>query len=1255
MAILQPLHSPVLRPAPTEEAYGLHRAALEWSLAAPIIINSAEDIKSRVNWRERFEPYEHQVQNLITFCRRLPVALLADDVGLGKTISAGLILGELMIRRRVSKALVICPKILMPQWEEELITKFGIEAYFCTGSEIRREIKRETPVLITTYDTARRHFDAMSKANFDMLILDEAHKLRNLYGTNSPPQIALRIHDALANRVFKYVLMLTATPLQNRLWDLYSLLDLLTVAKGHRNPFGSPDEFADRFIEDYQDARHLVPGRTEEFRGILRSYMARTRRGDAQLLFPERQVRLHKVTPSQGELELFAAIAPTLTKLSALLQISLAQALMSSPEALLSQLRNMAEKGSVPHSLVAKAEDAIDNIEITAKLQGLKTLIDQLRKKRPDWRLVVFTSRRETQNAIGNFLESQNIHYGFIRGGQAQNNRRSIEGFWKDPPEVNVIVSTDAGAEGVNLQIGNVLMNYDLPWNPMVVEQRVGRIQRLASDHANVFVVNTVLAGTVEEHVVARLMSKLQLASHAVGDIDALLQSAGMEGTEDDEGSFEDQIRQLVLASLQGMDVGKATRMAEESIARAKALIEEEEDTLNNVLGRLDGAHKQGPRIPELERVDPSVDCRDFVLGALKSEGGEITPAGNEIYEISLPGRSREKFTFNERMADIEDDWEGDVKPLIGKSIKYFSPGQPAFERLVQSWTEKCSHRLYELSNGQDDGLDALVGTWCSSIDKCQRLGYEVVNRSGLFKGKALLKVQASIAHDSYEKLIEIEVGSFPSSDLEGVSVESSTALQERDVSSNELGISFDGAIGKVLEDRDISQFCRFYEARKQEELDRAEEDARKRKKLEDDFTPKVFPTLAGLHGVSFDALSLRVKFQIDGQGAYESILQVFPAGHRILEEPARKPCEVTGIQVPDTCLAVCTVSGKMALKHLLFASEKSGRVALSSFAKTCARTNRVLLPDEIGVSSVTGAEVSRELLQPSAMSGKLAEAHELFACEITGAKVLESELVISQVSGKRFRLDQQGRSEISGLGGHVSEFIRCAVSGCLIGQSEAERCAVTGKFANPAKLVACSISGKRAIPSVMLQSAVSSKIAIRDYFVKSSISGKALLKEEGFFSRDGKVCLPAEAVRCNWSGKLVYPDELQRCSLTGLAVSTEHLTDTHMYPPQIKVLRESLNGPLVGSDRTDLWPQIALLAGNFLGKCTVLSCLASPGGDKLAVCVECHKWFGLKTRIAGFVLSTQPDLNIIGLIATGRRERQYWKIEDAIPAGKSR
>jgi SNF2 family DNA or RNA helicase len=166
-----------------------------------------------------------------------------------------------------------CPKLLGPQWKTELQAKFNIPAEIATGRELIAAQPEDVGAIITTYASARLHLDKIPEDRFQMLVLDEAHKLRNLYGVDPPPQVALRFKKALEDRRFRYVLMLTATPIQNRLWDLYSLVDLLTVARGHQNPFGSEGMFARKFIADKRDmARQLKAEAREEFRSIVYGY-----------------------------------------------------------------------------------------------------------------------------------------------------------------------------------------------------------------------------------------------------------------------------------------------------------------------------------------------------------------------------------------------------------------------------------------------------------------------------------------------------------------------------------------------------------------------------------------------------------------------------------------------------------------------------------------------------------------------------------------------------------------------------------------------------------------------------------------------------------------------------------------------------------------------------------------------------------------------------------------------------------------------
>jgi SNF2 family DNA or RNA helicase len=125
-------------------------------------------LKSEKRWLDRLEPYHHQITNLITFCGRLPVTLLADDVGLGKTISAGLVASELIARARVSRILIVCPKLLGPQWQDELKTRFDIPAEIAVGKKLISAEPTGLGAVITTYASVRLYLDKIPEHRFQM-------------------------------------------------------------------------------------------------------------------------------------------------------------------------------------------------------------------------------------------------------------------------------------------------------------------------------------------------------------------------------------------------------------------------------------------------------------------------------------------------------------------------------------------------------------------------------------------------------------------------------------------------------------------------------------------------------------------------------------------------------------------------------------------------------------------------------------------------------------------------------------------------------------------------------------------------------------------------------------------------------------------------------------------------------------------------------------------------------------------------------
>lgn len=1201
-----------------ENEYKLYIAALEWNLVDPIVIESADDFISKKEWEDKLEPYHHQVTNLITFCRRLPVTLLADDVGLGKTISAGLIISELISRSRISKILIVCPKILMQQWREELDLKFGINSTTAIGSDLPKvKLPEGVGVVITTYHSAKAYLDIISEKGYQMLILDEAHKLRNLYGTNSAPQIALKFQRALKERIFKYVLMLTATPIQNRLWDIYSLVDLLATSKGHKNPFGTEGLFARNYILDSRtSARQLIPQKKDDFRRIVYNYMYRTRRSEVRLYFPERIVQLNRVRPTEEELNLIKIIAAPIQSLNPLVQVSLLQAIVSSPQAFLSQLKSMDNNKTINHEIVEQVGDIVNTMKTSAKLEGLKLLINELKKERGDtWRMVIFTERIETQTSIAIFLDEQNIPHGLINGSSGIRNQQTIDKFKKEIPEINVVISTRAGSEGVNLQVSNILVNYDLPWNPMIVEQRIGRIQRLASPHKNVVIFNMILGGTFEEHIVGRLMEKLQMASSAIGDIDALLEAAGV----DEDKGFEDKIRQLVVDSLAGKDVEKATHMAEESIKKAKEVLKEEEENMNILLGGSSDFVDNSPKCPKLPPHQRSMSITDFTLGALNKKNISISQESDDIYSIKYEGK-HEKISFSNSNDAI-----------------VCKPGVPFFERLVTEMVNEPISLIVDVDENIEELTKDIVNKWISKFDGelvfADNKKFQVT-----FTGQAILRVNITVAHDSYERLLKIDCST--NSEM------SSNYLLKETISNyinnpEMFGLSADYFKGKIFDDCGVFEFCNFYQKRLEHELMSVDGDEMKTRKIEDDFTPRIDVSLVALDGKISRNSEIDVKYKVDNNFEYSSSLVAKLLTGDLIFEPNIETCGYSRIKAPQECFDNCCVSKKRVLKHFLKKSDISGRMALSEFFNECSLSRQSILKDESGVSDITGNTVALALMKTSAVSGKIGEPDYFDKCYFTESEVLKNEIAISQISGKKYRIDQEKKSFISNRKGHEKEFIVCSEKGIVISFDEAETCELTGKVVAKGVLEKCEISGKMVIPSELLISADSNKKALKKYFVNSSISGKCILEEEAVRSDDGIFCSKDESQKCFWSNNFYHPNDLLIDSISGLPIN--HVLIKKERNNSFSVLLELLDGKVINESNSVQEKITQVFQGIYNSLNFKIDSLEySLDEQRIAVCLSVKSLFGLKIRYYGFLFSVE-DNKIIGKVSTGKRIKNIW------------
>ena len=871
----------LLERAETLDDYELYHAALEWNLEDPILIKSREDMQSEPLWRGKVSPYEHQIKNLITFCRRLPVTLLADDVGLGKTISAGLIISELIARRKIERILIVCPKMIVNQWKNELQGKFGIESVEAIGKKLPTAILLDNNrVIITTYQSAEKYLNGISEnINFQMLILDEAHKLRNLYGTAKPPNVAICFRNALENTLFKYVLMLTATPIQNRLWDIYSLIELLTIARGHINPFGDEETFVNKYIADTRrKARELNFYTQGDFRSIVSSHMSRIRREDVDLLFPERVVLLHKVDATTEEMEILSIIHKGIRKLNSLEKSSILQAFVSSPHALATQLKN-----SSLTDLSHKVNEVINRMQTPAKLEALLLLINDIQNKQSNWRIIVFTERRATQSIINNYLLKRGISVGLINGDSGNKNQETISKFWMG--SINIIISTRAGSEGVNLQIANVLVNYDLPWNPMIVEQRIGRVQRLDSTHKFVCIYNLVLRNTYDEKIVGRLFEKIQLATDTIGDLDSILSNSERDEY-GDIVNFEEEILRFVLDSLDGKNVEEDIKLKEESIANAKIIYEEEKKYIKDTLDEESNPLEDELPFPDIPALQRTMTEKEFTIKALKSFGARILEDALGNYSFTLDSKTTS--------IRFEDYNKTDYVGVLCKVGTYFFD-----KKLVSPLIKKQKYFIVSIDKEPFKNIESIVLQWLYQFSG-NYTSFAINEFRRSFIGKAMLRVKIAVVCDIYERLLEIECSS-----------QSEFIKQSR---YNELNADIDAQVSfglhveqfkdKVKKDSAVSEFCLFYRKRLNKELKGAGKNSKKEKRIRNDFTPNILISLVGLKGNTHLLLKVQIHYKIDSYD-YESSIVICPSTSLITEKPEILKCEVTGIDAPKSCFAI--------------------------------------------------------------------------------------------------------------------------------------------------------------------------------------------------------------------------------------------------------------------------------------------------------------------------------------------------------------
>nr|WP_245710260.1 SNF2-related protein [Halopenitus malekzadehii] len=457
-------------------------------------------------------------------------ALFADEVGLGKTIEIGMVLKEMDFRETHHSFLVLTPAQLAPQWQKELKNKFGLE-FVCNYDDEFSGFDAHDKI-VASVDTAKMSGsrEEVLSRRWDVLVLDEAHYVRNR------DTIRYELIDTID---YGQAFFATATPIQNDITDLYNIINLVRPGL-----LGTKDEFERRFVADKETSQIK---NADELQKRLQPVMIRNRREETKIDFTNRRVQTNTFEPSASEQKLYESVTDFVRSSYSsanarhLVMLTLEKEVVSSPRAVDGTISRWLERDD--HSIsrsernqLSAIRETIDSIDTTTKQKRLSNILGSLDDQVEETQAVVFTQFRPTQQEIAEQVRREGYTAHIVNGDLSSRGKERVVGEFKS--EGGVLIATDSISEGRNLQFCNVMVNYDLPWNPMKVEQRIGRIDRIGQDR-EVFVFNLALEGTVEEHVLDKLYGKINLFNQSIGGLREILSRMEKSGSDFEREVFE--------------------------------------------------------------------------------------------------------------------------------------------------------------------------------------------------------------------------------------------------------------------------------------------------------------------------------------------------------------------------------------------------------------------------------------------------------------------------------------------------------------------------------------------------------------------------------------------------------------------------------------------------------------------------------------------------------------------------------------------
>lgn len=671
--------------------------------------------------------------------------ILADEVGLGKTIEAGLLLAQLWAERK-RKLLIIAPANLRKQWHQELADKFGLHAVILEAKSFKQALKdgkanpfESTKIVICSYQFAAAKAESVQNIPWDLVVVDEAHRLRNVYKTDNKTARILR--DALAHtkKVF-----LTATPLQNSLLELYGLVSFID-----ERVFGDLDSFRTQFSQLRDE------GSFDELKHRISPICKRTlrRQVEAYVKYTKRIPLLREFVPSEAENRLYNNVSEylqrdhlyalpnsqrqlitlVLRKLLASSTFAIAGALDSLirrlnqaldaklPEVDLTEeldqdfeaLDEIADETSIDASDESRTKTEYEikairaeiadleefrrlaisitqNAKGTALLQALKVAFERLQELGAAKKAIIFTESRRTQDYLMSLLAATDYAEGVVlfngsnndpkakkiyadwiaqhqgtdrvSGSKTADTRAALVDYFKQNqnPAGTILIATEAGAEGINLQFCSLVINYDLPWNPQRIEQRIGRSHRYGQKH-DVVVVNFVNRDNDADRRVYELLDqKFQLFNGVFGASDEVL------GAVESGVDFERRIADIYQNCRHPDDIHKAFEQLQLDLAgeisdamlnARKTLLENFDEEVQerlklakqdaeSSLGRLEKLLVRFTRAMLDEHANFDENEFGFTLKSLPPSVSELDIAGIPLGRYELPRRSEEAHIY---------------------------------------------------------------------------------------------------------------------------------------------------------------------------------------------------------------------------------------------------------------------------------------------------------------------------------------------------------------------------------------------------------------------------------------------------------------------------------------------------------------------------------------------------------------------------------------------------------------------------------